>query len=169
MNNFRIIKTAEIKDNPFKLIARDWMLITAGNKESFNCMTASWGMMGHIWNKDVALVVIRPTRFTYQFTEKNEYFTICIFDKQYRDVLNVCGTKSGRDFDKIKATGLIPLETKLGSIYYKQARLVMECRKLYVDDLKEGNFLDSSIIKMYPEKDYHRMYVGEIIQAFEKI
>ena len=169
MNNFKIIKPEDIKDNPFSLISSDWMLITAGNKQSFNTMTASWGMMGHIWNKNVAIVVIRPKRYTFEFAEKNDYYTISFFDEKYRDILKVCGSKSGRNFDKIKATGLIPLETNPGNIYFEQARLVLECKKIYTDDIKPAHFLDMSIEKMYPQKDYHRMYVGEIIQILQKV
>ncbi len=158
----------EIKDNPFKLIASDWMLITAGHKDSFNTMTASWGGLGHLWNKNVAFIFIRPNRYTYQFTEKNEYFTLCFFEEKYRNILNVCGSKSGRNFDKIKSTGLIPLETKEKNIYFEQARLVLECRKLYYDDIKPQFMLDKKIESLYPKKDYHRLYIGEIINVVSK-
>jgi flavin reductase (DIM6/NTAB) family NADH-FMN oxidoreductase RutF len=162
---FKSIQPEEFKDNAFSLISTDWMLITAGNKQSFNMMTASWGSLGHLWNRNIAVIYIRPTRYTYSFAEKNDYFTICFFNEKYREILNICGSTSGRDSDKIKATGLIPLETELGNIYYEQARLVMECEKIYYEDIKPEMFLDKSIERMYPQKDYHRMYIGEIINT----
>lgn len=160
---FHKINTGDIIDNPFKLIGTDNMLITAGTKDSFNTMTAGWGSMGILWKMQVAICFVRPTRYTYRFMEKNKYFTLCFFDEKYRDILNFCGTKSGRDFDKIKETGLKPLETEIGNIYFEQARLVIECKKIYFDDIKPEHFLESKIHNNYPEKDYHRLYVGEII------
>jgi len=159
---FHEISTDDIIDNPFKLIGTDWMLITAGTKESFNTMTAGWGGMGILWKMQVAFCFVRPTRYTYRFMEKNKYFTLSFFDEKYRDILNICGTKSGRDIDKIKETGLKPLETKMGNIYFEQSRLVLECRKIYFDDIKPEHFLESKIHNAYPEKDYHRLYIGEI-------
>jgi flavin reductase (DIM6/NTAB) family NADH-FMN oxidoreductase RutF len=99
--------------------------------------------------------------------EKSDYFTLSFFDEEYREMLNVCGTKSGRDTDKIAATGLIPIESENKSIYFEQARLVMECRKLYFDDLKPELFLDEKIHNNYPAKDYHRLYIAEIINCLD--
>ena len=165
MKLFKSIQPEDLKDNPFNLISDEWMLITAGNMQSFNTMTASWGALGHLWNRNIATVFIRPTRHTFQFAEKHDYFTICFFEEKYREILNICGSTSGKDTDKIKASGLIPLETELGNIYYEQARLVLECKKIYHEDINPDLFLDKSIQRMYPQKDYHRMYIGEIIQT----
>jgi flavin reductase (DIM6/NTAB) family NADH-FMN oxidoreductase RutF len=154
-----------IKDNPIKLIGSDWMLVTAGTKDSFNTMTAAWGGIGYLWNKPVVFCFIRPTRHTYHFMEKSEYFTLSFFDEDYRELLNICGNTSGRDTNKIAETGLIPVETENKNIYFEQARLVMECRKLYHDDLKPEFFLDERIHKSYPAKDYHRLYIAEIVNC----
>jgi flavin reductase (DIM6/NTAB) family NADH-FMN oxidoreductase RutF len=169
MSDYRIIQPEEIEDNVFKLIGSDWMLVTAGNMESFNMMTASWGGFGVLWNKNVCFIFIRPTRYTYGFIEKSNTFTLSFFDPKYKPVLNLCGTKSGRDCDKIKETGISPAETKSGSIYFTEARLVIECRKIYYQDLLPANFLDPGIAANYPEKDYHRMYAGEIISGFYSV
>jgi len=166
MPDCRIITPEEIQDNAFKLIGAEWMLVTAGDTESFNMMTASWGGFGVLWNKNVCFIFIRPTRYTYGFIEKSNTYTLSFFDRKYKQVLNLCGTKSGRDCNKIKETGLSPAETKSGSIYFTEARLVIECRKVYYQDLEPANFLDPEIAVNYPEKDYHRMYVGEIISGF---
>lgn len=168
MNGFKEIPIQEI-GNVQKLIGSDWMLITAGSmKESFNTMTASWGCMGVLWNKNVAIAYIRPQRFTYLFTEANELMTLCFFDEDKKDALRFCGTHSGRDFDKIKETGLSPIETDEGAVIFAEAKLALVCRKLYVSDIKEEGFVDKSLLSNYTQKDYHRQYVCEIIKAFKK-
>jgi len=157
-----------IKDNPFKLIADDWMLVTAGTIDSFNTMTASWGALGELWHRKIAVCFIRPNRHTFQFTEQSERFTLSFFDETYRKALNFCGTKSGRDVDKMAATGLTPTASESGSVYFEQARIVLECRKIYTHDLDPTAFLDAAIEKEYPKKDYHRMYIGHIERCLMK-
>ena len=146
-SNFTTIKPQEVPDNVFKLIGDDWMLITAGEPDNFNTMTASWGGMGILWNMPVAICYIRPQRHTFGFVEKSDYYTLSFFGKEHRRILNFCGSKSGRDYDKVKETGLRPFTTEKGNIGFDQARLIMECKKLYADDLKQDHFL-------YPE--YHQ-------------
>lgn len=157
-----------VKDNPFKLIASDWMLITAGKIDSFNTMTASWGALGELWNKKICICYIRPVRHTYQFTEKSDTFTLSFFEEKYRDVLKLCGTKSGRDIDKMSGIDLTPIASDFGSVYFEEARLVFDCRKIYTQDLDPSRFLDPAIEKEYPDKDYHRMYVGQILRCLSK-
>lgn len=160
------IRPEELTDNVFKLIGSDWMLITAGPPEEHNMMTASWGGFGVIWNKNVCFCVIRPTRHTYRFAEKAENFTLSFFDESYKKTLQFCGTESGRDINKSQETGLTPTAGTLpGTTYFAEARLVIECRKLYHQDIDPANFLDPDIDKNYPEKDYHRMYIGEIVEC----
>jgi flavin reductase (DIM6/NTAB) family NADH-FMN oxidoreductase RutF len=159
---FKTIKPADIRDNPFRLIDQDWTLITAGTLKSFNTMTASWGGLGTLWNKPVAFVFVRPTRYTYGFMEREPRFTLSFFAGQYRQALLLCGTKSGRRFDKVSAAGLTPARSPLGSVLFREARLVLECRKLYCTDLDPRRFIVPSIAKFYPKRDYHRLYVGEI-------
>lgn len=165
---FKSINPASVQENFIKLIGSDGMLITAGNMKSFNTMTAGWGSVGHLWHKPVAVVYVRPTRYTYGFMEKNDAFTLCFFEKKYQKILDICGSRSGKDTDKIKETGLIPLETEQGNIYYEQSRLVLECRKMYADDIHPEEFIDGTIDKNYPLKDYHRMYIGEITGCYKK-
>lgn len=163
MEKLKPVTVYDIRDNAFKLIADDWMLVTAGTRDSFNTMTASWGGFGELWHRKIAICFIRPNRYTYEFTERHDVFTLTFFDERYRDVLNVCGTKSGRDIDKMGGIGLTPVESEHGSVYFAEARLVLECHKLYTHDLDPGHFVDGSIEKEYPQKDYHRMYIGQIL------
>jgi flavin reductase (DIM6/NTAB) family NADH-FMN oxidoreductase RutF len=152
----------DLNDNIFRLLDKDWMLVTAGSMDHFNTMTASWGGFGILWHKEVSFIFIRPTRYTFGFTEANEYYTLSFFSDKYRKALSLLGSKSGKDVDKVKMSGLSPVPLESGSVVFKEARLIMECRKLYYQDLSPDRFLDHSIDKNYPLKDYHRMYVGEI-------
>lgn len=158
--------TKDITENAIKLFKNDWALLTAGN-ESYNTMTVSWGEMGELWGKDVCTVFVRPQRYTFEFTEKNDFFTVSFFSEEYKKALAFCGSKSGRDYDKAKETGLTAFETGYGTAF-EQARLVLCCKKLYADDFKEDCFKDKSLIDdIYPTKDYHRVYVGEIVKVLK--
>jgi len=152
----------KLEKSVFSMLDDEWMLVTAGNMQSFNTMTASWGGFGVLWNKPVVFVFVRPTRHTYNFMESAEVFTLTFFEEKYRKILQFCGSRSGRDTDKIKATGLIPAASPSGGIIFDQAYLALDCRKVYTSDIDPAHFLDSTIEKNYPKKDYHRMYIGEI-------
>lgn len=168
-NDFNKIDPVSLNENVFKIIGDDWMLITAGKADSFNMMTASWGTMGILWNKPIAICFIRPQRYTKQFTEKYDYFTLSFFEEKHRRILQICGSRSGKDTDKVKASGLIPYETGLGNICYEQSRMFLECRKLYFGDLRHENFIVPEIARQnYPTEDYHRFYIGEIINCYNR-
>ena len=166
-NIFKEISPELITDNPFKLIGRDWMLITAGNRESFNTMTGAWGGLGIMWAKNVAWCVIRPNRYTYKFIEESPFYTLSFLEEQYRDILTYCGTKSGRDVNKVTETGLTPVFGE-NTIYFAEARLVLECKKIYSQNILPKNFLSPEIEEYYPQKDYHRMYLGEIVKVLTR-
>lgn len=165
MNAFEEIKPVEIKDNPIHLIGQEWMLITAGTPEHFNTMTASWGSLGELWFKPVCFCFVRQHRYTYEFMEKSSAFTLSFFDERYKSKLNFCGSRTGRETDKVSECGFTPVAAENGAVFFEEARLVLECRKLYFQDLNPDHFLDPDILKHYPEKDYHRMYIGEITRA----
>lgn len=162
MTDFRTLKPAELADNPFRLIGDDWMLVTAGTLESWNTMTASWGGLGILWSRPVAFAFIRPTRHTFGFIERHPRFTLSFFDETWRDALTLCGTRSGRDTDKARATGLEPVPGPEGTVLFRQARLALVCRKLHGQDLDPACFVEPAIHDEYPKKDYHRVYVGEV-------
>jgi flavin reductase (DIM6/NTAB) family NADH-FMN oxidoreductase RutF len=166
-SNLKPIHVKNLKGNLFNMLNDDWMLITAGNQSNFNTMTASWGSFGMLWNKPIAICFIRPQRFTFDFINKYDYFTLSFFSKEYRNILDFCGAHSGRDTDKIAQTGLIPLYTEKNNVYFSQASLVIECKKMYSDDIKSDNFIDDNLIKkIYPSSDFHRFFIGEIINCF---
>lgn len=166
------IDCKELNDNVFETIGKEWMLITAGSVEKWNTMTASWGCVGWLWNKPVAVIFVRPERFTHEFVEANEYVTLSFLghSPEARKIYNFCGSKSGRDCDKAKETGLEAITTDLGNIAFRQSRLTLECRKLYKDNIKPECFLSSDIAKWYGGKNggYHDAYVVEIVNAYEE-
>ncbi|MCI2105730.1 MAG: flavin reductase family protein [Intestinimonas sp.] len=154
--------------NVFSMIGDQWMLITAGTVERCNTMTASWGGMGVLWGKNVAMAFIRPQRYTFEFVEKNDWFTLSFLEERYRKQLALCGAKSGRDTDKVKECNFTVKTGESGAPYFDEAELVLVCRKLYWQDFDRTHFLDASIENNYPNHDYHRMYVGEIVEALKK-
>ncbi len=166
MKTFKEISANEITENPFKLIGSDWALVTCGTPDSFNTMTVSWGGVGVMWGKPSAFTFIRPQRYTFGFMENNGYYTMCFFDESCRKALQFCGAKSGRDYDKVKETGLTPAFTEDGVPYFEEAKLVLVCKKAYSQFLAEDCFNDEENIgKWYPDKDYHKMYISEIVKV----
>ncbi len=155
----------EMKD-PFSLIGKEKLLLSAGNSQKFNTMTASWGTMGVLWNKNVLSAVIRPQRYTYEFFEREPYFTVSVLKGGYEDAYRICGTKSGRDSDKIALSGLNPYFLE-NAVTFEEARLAIVCRKIYVQDLDPSGFIDPEIETHYPKNDYHRLYCGEIVDILE--
>ena len=164
---FTKINIAEQSFNPFEKIGKQWMLISAGNANSWNTMTASWGGVGELWGKYVSTIYIRPQRYTLEFVEREEYYSLCFFGPEYRQALSLCGSKSGRDVDKDAATGLTPCFDQAAP-YYEQARLVFLCRKLYRQDMEESAFLDKGLLEKWYDNDLHRMFIGEIVKVLEK-
>ena len=161
------IDVKSLQDNVFSLIGDRLMLITAGTAERCNTMTASWGGVGELWGKYVSTIYIRPQRYTLEFVEREEYYSLCFFGPEYRQALSLCGSKSGRDVDKDAATGLTPCFDQAAP-YYEQARLVFLCRKLYRQDMEESAFLDKGLLEKWYDNDLHRMFIGEIVKVLEK-
>lgn len=167
MHNFNEIVPSAINENFIELISADWMLVTAGDKDGYNTMTASWGGIGEMWGKHMALVVIRPGRYTKEFVDRHERLTLSFFHEQHRQALAYCGSHSGRDGDKISDSGLSVTFTDNGTPAIAQARLVIECRKMYVGKFNEEGFLDKELLdKWYPERDMHYTYFCEVERAY---
>lgn len=153
----------------YDLFENQSLLLTSGDFSAgtYNCMTIGWGGLGCMWNRPFVMVVVRPTRYTYEFMETYPTFSVCAFPPKYDSALNLLGTLSGRDGDKITKSGLTPSSaTHIAAPVFAEADLVLECRKLYWQDLDPSHFLESRIDKQYSEKDYHRVYYGEIIAQF---
>ncbi len=154
---------AQLRDHWFALFAGDFY------EGVFNAMTISWGSYGHVWDKMVFQVMVRPSRYTYEFMNRYDSFTLNAFAPKYRKALSVLGSNSGRNLDKIALAGLTPMASrKVAAPSFEEARLVIECRKIFWQDLDSSNFLDSSIEEHYPSKDYHRIYLGEIVNVSQE-
>ena len=142
------------------------MLIVATRPDgSYNMMTASWGTMGTLWGESVCTVYIRPQRYTYGFAEEGTKMSLCFFDDSHREVLGICGTKSGRDIDKTAVCGLTPLRTDDGTVYFEEATDVFLLKKLYAQDLEEDAFLDKAPLAYYEARDFHRAYVCKVLEV----
>ena len=161
------INVRDIKESPVELIADGWGLVTAGNEETFNTMTVSWGALGEIWGKDAAFIFVRPQRYTYEFLEKEDIFTLSFYGAEYKDALRLCGSKSGRDIDKAAACGLTPVFTD-GGVTFEQAKYTVVCRKMASQFIDPAGFEDAAIESNYAKKDYHKIYIGEILKVYCK-
>lgn len=149
--------------NVFEQFDKGWALLTAGTAEAFNTMTISWGGVGTLWSRPVATVYVKPVRYTYEFMEKNEYFTVSFFPEKYKKDLGVLGTKSGRDGDKLALTSLTPTEVPHG-MGFREATLTLVCRKLYHQDLDGSQIPEDAVERYYKTEPVHRMYIGEVVE-----
>lgn len=165
------IDVAELHDNVFATIGKEWMLITAGTEQEFNMMTASWGCLGWLWNKPVAVMFVRPERYTHEFIERQDNVNLVFLgnSEAARKAYAFCGSKSGRDFDKAAECRLTPVATEGGCPTFAEARLTLECRKLYKTSVRPEEMLDKSIEQWYgaAKGGLHDVYVMEILSAYE--
>lgn len=157
--------------NPMDMIAHQWMLVTAGTPErGFNTMTASWGHLGSIWGHGgglpTSVIYIRPQRYTKEFVDHEEYYSLSFFPQEYKKALGYLGSHSGRDEDKVSKMGLTPVADEK-TTWFREANLVLVCRKLYRAPILEEGFIDRKLMdEAYPNRDFHDMYVGEIVEAY---
>lgn len=147
-----------------KLFDEKWALVTAGTKEDFNTMTISWGGMGTLWSRPVATVYVKPVRYTHEFMEKNEYFTVSFFDEKYKKALGLLGSRSGRDGDKVAESGLTPKAVSDLAVGFEEAERTLICRKVLSQDLDINAIPDFAKETYYKTEAPHTMYVGEIIE-----
>jgi flavin reductase (DIM6/NTAB) family NADH-FMN oxidoreductase RutF len=162
----RPIPFDELLVRPHHLWKKQWLLLTAGDFAAghFNTMTVGWGSLGTMWGKPFAQVVVRPIRYTYEFMEQYDSFTLCAFPEPYRKSMQLVGTKSGRHEDKIAEAGLTPIaSTQVAAPGFAEAELIIECRKIYWSDMAPARFLDPAIEDNYPNEQYHRIYFGEMV------
>lgn len=162
------IDVSQWRADPVNLWMTQWFVLTAGTLEEYNMMTVSWGSLGFLWNKPFAQIFVRPQRHTFNYTEKYDTFTLCSFPDEYHESLQTLGTLSGRDSDKLSMTDLtLKKSAKIAAPGYNEASLILECKKIYSQDLDPKGFLDKTIQKNYPINDFHHVYFGEILAVFE--
>lgn len=151
---------------PHHLWSTQWLLLTSGDFATghFNTMTVGWGGLGTMWGRPFVQVVVRPIRYTYQFMEQYDSFTLCAFSEPYRKSMQLVGTRSGRDGDKIAEAGLTPIaSTQVAAPGFAEAELIIECCKIYWSDMDPSHLLDAAIEDNYPHRHYHRIYYGEMV------
>ena len=168
MHTFQPYPIDVLEMNPFTKIGKEWALVTAGNKSKCNTMTVSWGGVGVLWGKNVVYIFIRDSRYTKEFIDNGDFFSISFLDNAYRDALNYCGAHSGRDADKFEEAGLTPA-FRHSIPYPDEANFVILCKKMAAVPITEDSFVDPSISKKwYADGDMHTMYVGEIIDMMAR-
>jgi flavin reductase (DIM6/NTAB) family NADH-FMN oxidoreductase RutF len=166
--SFKELKPEELQKNPFQMIGKEWLLVTAEKDGKTNTMTASWGGVGVMWGKDVAFIVLRPQRYTKEFVDAGETFSLSVLDESYRSTYSYLGKVSGREEDKIAKSGLTVCHDA-SAPYFAEANTVLVCRKLYVQAYEPDCFLAKELDeKWYPNKDYHTMYIAEIEKVLVK-
>ena len=166
---FKEISLADIQKDPYHLIDKEWMLITAMKKDgSINTMTASWGTIGSLWEKPVAIIWVRPQRYTKQFVDQSDKVTLSFFPWEYHNMLGYMGSHSGKDEDKIAKCGLTIINDD-DHIYFNESNLVLFGHKLYQQDVREDCFIDRKVLNdVYPKRDLHTMYIYEIEKVLAK-
>ena len=165
---FKEISFTDVKENVVDLLKNQWGLVTAGDENALNTMTVSWGAVGELWAKDMVTIYIRPQRYTVKFLEEKDYFTLSFYPKECKQILSFCGTKSGKDVDKIKETNLTPVFDE-NAPYFKQAKLVLVCKKTAKGEFKPEQIIDKTIIDtQYPANDFHYIYYGAVEKVLVK-
>ena len=165
---FQTIDPKKLDKNLFSLLGDRWALVTAGTAEQCNTMTVSWGGTGILWNQPVVTIYLRPQRYTKEFVDREEYFTLAFFGPEHHDHLALCGSKSGREVDKVKECGFTVQTAECGAPYFQEAELVLVCRKRFVQPMDPDNMPQEIKTKWYPEEDYHTLYIGEIVDVLVK-
>ncbi|MDF2539395.1 MAG: hypothetical protein K0S76_2416 [Herbinix sp.] len=167
MKQFKIIPPEMLRKNVFQSIGKEWMLITAGNQDKVNTMTASWGGLGVMYGKNVAFIVIRPQRYTKEFIDDKTTFSLSFFEKEHKKTMNYLGSVSGRVEDKIEKSGLT-VEYLEDTPYFSEASYVLICRKLFKQTLNGESLLDEKLDHTwYPNGDYHDLYIAEITKVLK--
>lgn len=165
---FRSVPYDSLSLNPFTKIGKEWALLTAGDENGFNTMTVSWGAMGFMWGKPSVTVYIRPQRYTKEFVDARDTFTLSFYPAEKKEALSYLGKISGRDEDKVAKVGFTPAFAN-GNAYFEEAELVLVCRKMSRTPLKPEQFLDETVDdRWYPNNDYHEMYIAEVLDVLVK-
>jgi len=157
----------EFKTDIFSQFDKEWALLTAGKKDDFNTMTVSWGGLGTLWGKNVVTIYVRTSRYTHEYVDNNDTFTLTFFPEKYKSVLGVLGSKSGREMDKMHESGLTPIEVE-GSVGFAEATTTFVCKKLFKQGLEVENIPDDIVDQFYKTDAMHDMYIAEVCEIIKK-
>ncbi len=168
MHTFQPYPINQLEFNPFDKIGKDWGVITVSDGKKYNAMTASWGYVGEMWNKHVVCIVVRESRYTKEFLDKTDFFSLTFFEEKYKKELKYLGSVSGRNEDKI-ASARLNVNHKKGIPFIDEGNFVFLCQKLSATKINPEDFVDKSIKEnFYKEGDYHTMYIGEILEVMAR-
>lgn len=167
MHIFQPFPLEELEFNPFKTIGQDCGLVSSGTSKAANTMTISWGGVGVLWGKNVAFIFVRDSRFTKEFIDKNDFFSVSFMKKAYKEALNYCGTHSGRSGDKVPKAGLT-WNYKHSIPFIDESDFILLCHKMSATRITKDSFLQPEIEKWYTTGDMHTMYIGEIIEVLAR-
>lgn len=167
MDGYKNISADKIPGNIIKLL-NDWILITSGTDDKINVMTASWGGLGVLWEKPVSFCFINPTRYSINTMDEGDTYTISFYTEAYKDAMLYCGTKSGRDTDKIKGSGLTPIKTPSGATVFSEAWMILECKKIIAQPIQSESVIVKPSNNDWSKNGYHKMYIGEILNVWVK-
>lgn len=163
---FNKINVNKINENVFKLLTEDNALITSGTLEDHNTMTIAWGSFGVLWRMPIFTAYVKPTRYTFNYMEKSDTYSICFFNEKIaHDIMKYCGSHSGRYVNKDQACNLTPIILD-DTIAYEEARLIIICKKVYSDEFMEEKIIDKSIMGIYQDNQIHHFYIGKIINVY---
>ncbi len=157
----------DFKADVFRIFEKDWALLTAGTIDHFNTMTIGWGGLGTLWGKPAATVYVKPIRYTHEFMEKNEYFTVSFYPDTCRRALGILGSLSGRDCDKVAKSGLTPKSLQ-NAVTFEQAQATLLCKKIYRQDLDTSAMPQDVAAAYYTTEAAHTMYVGEVVDVIRR-
>lgn len=157
----------QLDTNVLQIFNKDWALVTAGERDHYNTMTIGWGGLGTLWSKPVATVYVKPVRYTHDFLESNDYFTVSFYPEKYVQALGILGTLSGRDGDKVAQSGLTPLFLEHG-VTFAEASVTLVCKKIYRQDLDVSAMPKSAVDRYYYNEAPHTMYIGEVVEVIKK-
>lgn len=147
----------------FARFENKWALVCAGNKDSFNAMAISWGGLGTLWERPAATVYVKPIRYTWEFLQKYDWFTVIFLPEELKKAVGIMGTKSGRDCDKVRLAGLNPVFLENG-VTFAEAETTLVCRKMYSQDLKRDTMPADVVADYYATEEPHTMFVGEVTE-----
>ena len=140
------------------------LLVSQGKQGPPNAMAIGWGQIGIIWGKPIFTVLVRPSRYTYKLIGEAGDFTVNVVPPQLKDLVQYCGTTSGRDHDKFREKGLSAIpSSKIKAPLIEECILHYECKIIYKSDLIPSELETTVIPGFYPKGDFHRVYLGEIL------
>jgi flavin reductase (DIM6/NTAB) family NADH-FMN oxidoreductase RutF len=169
MDGFSSVAPDKLPENLASLILTDQMLITSGTLEKFDAMPTTWALFGHIFQKPTASIVLCPKGYMLPYVNANPVVTLSFYHPQHDGSLTVLAEEADDERDKIRRSGMEPFATPLGGIAFREARILLECEKLYADWIKEANFIDQTVPQeMYPRKEFHRLFVLEVKAVWVK-